>query len=788
MKLDAAQIGSSYKVTKVNGKTKDRQHLLDMGLIPGTHLKVIKRAPLGDPMEIRLHAYELALRNSNAAHVIVEEAEDLYNLTCSKNCAECKKAQETEHPGLGEPGRFHNKKHEHPLPSDKTLKFALVGNQNSGKTTLFNALTGSNQHVGNFPGVTVERKDGSFKNNKNTQITDLPGIYSLSPYSKEELVSRQFILEDDCDCIINIIDATSIERSLYLTMQLLQLEHPMVVALNMMDELESNEGSILLNALEQELGVPIVPISALSRQGIDELVDHAMHIAKYQELPLRQDFCDRGSVHRALHSIMHIIEDHCAQSSINNHEHLIPIRFAAEKIAENDQAIIDKLNLNEQDKAAIEHILIHMEEECKLDRAALIADMRYNFILRVTSNCVIKGKPSSQRRRSEAADKFLTGKLTGIPAFIAIMAAVFWLTFDVIGGNIQKLIALGIDSLSNVVEAHMISVGVSETVQSLVTDAIFKGVGTVVSFVPIIVVLFFFLSILEDSGYMARVAFVMDKLLRKIGLSGRSIVPLLIGFGCSVPAIMSTRTLPSERDRKLTIMLTPYMSCSAKLPVYVFLSFTFFPDCAALVMLLMYVLGIVVGIIVALFAKGKSRPIPFIMELPNYRMPSASNVLRLMWDKCKDFITRAFTIIFIATIIIWFLQSFDLTLNYTPDASNSILATIAGFITPVFAPIGLGDWRIVTSLITGFLAKESIIASLTVLFTGAAGLSAILTPLAGLSFMIFVLLYTPCIAAIAAVKRELGLRYALAVVVFQCVIAWIVSFIVFSVGNLILML
>lgn len=714
MNLRELEIGQSARVLEVKGQDKEQQHLLDMGLIPGVELKLIKRAPMGDPIEIRLRGYELALRNDYAQQVKIEKiseedfsqndifdycddfkkidkkhqdeslsSEELYNLSKMHNCDLCRKnckynpniykhnkivaahvgksikdelINETEHPGFGEPGRFHNKNNENPLPEDKTITFALVGNQNSGKTTLFNSITGSSQHVGNFPGVTIDRKDGVIKGYDNTKITDLPGIYSLSPYSSEERISREFILKDDVDCIINIVDATSIERSLYLTMQLLQLEHPMVVALNMMDELAENDGSILVNKLEYALGVPVVPISAIKNEGIDELVDHAMHIAKYQELPMKQDFCaadDRGgSVHRALHSIMHIIEDHCSSPEKGFHLHKVPIRFAAEKIAENDQLVFDALKLNKEDCSAIEHIIKHMEQECSLDRSALIADMRYSYIMKVCKFCVIKGKPSKQRSRSELADRFLTGKYTGIPAFILIMGLVFFLTFNVFGAALQSLIAKSIDLLAQNCSLLMQNTGVNEVVQSFVMNGLFAGVGTIISFLPIIVVMFFFLSILEDSGYMARVAFVMDKALRKIGLSGRSIVPMLIGFGCSVPAIMSTRTLPSERDRKLTIMLIPYMSCSAKLPIYAFISSIFFPLNAGLVMLCLYLAGILIGILVALVMKGRTKPVPFIMELPNYRMPSVKNVGHLLWDKTKDFLQRAFSVILIATVII----------------------------------------------------------------------------------------------------------------------------------------
>lgn len=714
MNLNEIKIGQRAKVLSLDSRDKERQHLLDMGLIPGVEVKTIKRAPMGDPLEIQLYGYELAIRNSQAEKITVEKisgktkknydafencedyistsskdqpntqnAQNLYNLSklhscdlCRRNCkhnpnilknnrpnkAHAGKSlkneliNETDHPGLGEPGRFHNKKTQNPLPDDKTLSFALVGNQNSGKTTLFNALTGSNQHVGNFPGVTIDRIDGQIKKHKNTRITDLPGVYSLSPYSKEEIITREFILHDDVDCIINIIDATNIQRSLYLTMQLLELEHPIVVALNMMDELAKNDASILINKLETLLGTPVVPISAIKNEGVDELVDHAIHLAKFQETPLHQDFCaadDRGgSVHRALHSIMHIIEDHCAPQKGDVHAHKVPIRFAAEKLAEGDNLVMDSLNLNTQDKKAIEHILKHTEEECRLDRSALIADMRYRFILKVCKLCLIKGKPSIQRKRSEAADKILTGKFTGIPAFIIIMGLVFFLTFDVFGEFLQNIIQLGIDALSKICENAMISAGWANSAQSFVMDALFAGIGTIISFLPIIIVMFFFLSILEDSGYMARVAFVMDKALRKIGLSGRSIVPMLIGFGCSVPAIMATRTLPSERDRKLTILLIPFMSCSAKLPIYVFIASVFFPAHTTLVVLLMYLLGILIGILFALLTKGSAKPVPFIMELPNYRIPAPKNVFHLLWDKSKDFLQRAFTVILVATIII----------------------------------------------------------------------------------------------------------------------------------------
>lgn len=799
MNLNELQIGKKAVVLETKGKDRDRQHLLDMGLIPGTEVVAVKRAPMGDPLEIMLHGYELAIRNSYAKNVVVEQINktegiqsDIFDYcknckTCKKDCAYFKQSELIDsiaHPGFGEPGKFHNKYNENPLPDNKQITFALVGNQNCGKTTLFNALTGSSQHVGNFPGVTIDRKDGQIKGFKNTKITDLPGIYSLSPYSSEEIISREFILNDDVDCIINIIDATNIQRSLYLTMQLLLLEHPMVVALNMMDEFAKNKGSVLINKLEYALGVPIVPISALKNEGTKELVDHALHIAKYQELPINQDFCSNddmgGAVHRALHSIMHIIEDHCQTDKKNNHIHKIPIRFAAEKIAENDHLVFDALSLNSEDKEAIEHILRHMEDSCKLDRSALLADMRYSYIKKIVDSCVLKGKPSIYKKRSHAADKILTGRWTGIPSFILIMACIFWLTFNVIGASLQNLVALGISALAQVCDTFMTSFGINSVIHSFVMNGLFAGVGSILSFLPIIIVMFFFLSLLEDSGYVARVAFVMDKALRKIGLSGRSIVPMLIGFGCSVPAVMATRTLPSERDRKLTIMLIPYMSCSAKLPVYAFISGIFFPKYSSLIMLALYLGGILIGIFVALIAKGKSKPVPFIMELPNYRLPSLKNVLLLLWNKCKDFLQRAFTVILVATIIIWFLQSFDFSFNYVQDTSLSILSKVAGSISIVFAPIGLGDWRLVTSLISGFMMKESIVATMGVLFAGTQEIALAFSPLIASSFLIFCLLYTPCIAAITSVKNELGLKWAIFIVLFQCSVAWVLSFVVYN--------
>lgn len=813
MNLNELKIGDYAKVIKIAGIDKDRQHLLDMGLIPGIEVKVVRRAPMGDPIEILLHGYNLAIKDSYAENISVEKINkpSLYDLSGCTDCSKCnikckdkklindnntvsKKIKnelinETEHPGLGEDGRFHNRNNENPLPDDKTITFALVGNQNSGKTTLFNQLTGSSKHVGNFPGVTIDRADGKIIGYDNTKITDLPGIYSLSPYSDEELISREFILNDDVDCIVNILDASNIERSLYLTMQLLELEHPMVVALNMMDELSKNNSSILINKLEKLLGVPIVPISAKKGEGIEELKEHAMHIAKFQELPLKQDFCDSdikgGAIHRALHSIMHIIEDHCSRNKKSEHMHLVPVRFAAEKLAENDDIVKKTLGLNIEDKQAIEQILLQMERECDLDRCSAIADMRYRFILKICKQSVIKGRASIQRKRSNNIDKILTGKWTGIPSFAIIIALVFWLTFDVIGGSLQRIISELVYKASDFMALTMANSNVNPVVWSFVSDGLIAGVGTIISFLPIIIVMFFFLSILEDTGYMARVAFVMDKILRKIGLSGRSIVPMLIGFGCSVPAIMATRTLPSKRDRRLTVFLIPFMSCSAKLPVYAFIANIFFGQYAVLVMMFLYFFGIFIGILLAFLFKGKSKPVPFIMELPNYRFPTIKNVLHLLWDKCFDFLKRAFTVILIASIVIWFLQSFDMNLMYTNDASQSILAIFAGSITPIFAPIGLDDWRLITSLISGFMMKESVVASMAVLFSGPQEILLSFNFAIALSFLTFCLFYTPCVAAINCAKRELGLKDAFFIVIFQCFIAWICAFFVYFICKII---
>ncbi len=772
MTLKDLEIGSSAVITSVGGEGELRQHFLDMGLIPGGRVTLVKYAPMGDPIEIRVHSYELTLRLADAAKIEV---------SVSENKAEERREQihpSIPHPGLGEEGRFHNKKDENPLPEDEILTFALVGNQNCGKTTLFNQLTGSNQHVGNFPGVTVDRKDGQIRGHKHTLITDLPGIYSMSPYSSEEIVTRDFVLKDKPKGIINIVDATNIERNMYLTMQLMELGIPMVLALNMMDEVRDNGGSVRVNELEARLGIPVVPISAAKNEGIDELVKHAVHVARYQEGPGRQDFCDQndhgGAVHRALHGIMHLIEDHAQQADL-------PVRFAATKLAEGDRLMEKSLALTANEVDMLEHIRLEMEAERGLDRAAAIADMRFSFIMDICKDTVVKPRESKEHVRSQKLDKILTGKYTALPAFVLIMSAVFFLTFNVIGLWLQDLIALGIEVLTNLVDRWMTFMGVNEALHSLVIDGIFQGVGTVLSFLPIIVTLFFFLSMLEDSGYMARVAFVTDKLLRKIGLSGRSIVPLLIGFGCTVPAVMATRTLPSERDRKMTILLTPFMSCTAKLPIYGFFAAAFFPGRAGLVMVLMYLGGIIVGILTAAIYRRtlfKGDAVPFVMELPNYRLPGAKNVGHLLWDKAKDFLTRAFTVIFLATIVIWFMQSFDLRLNMVSDSESSILAAFGGLIAPLFAPLGLGDWRICTSLITGFIAKESVVATLTVLYGSAKSIGQVYTTVAGAALMTFSLLYTPCVAAIASVRRELGGKWACFVVLAQCIIAWIMALIV----------
>lgn len=790
MTLKELAVGESAVVVKVGSKGELRQHFLDMGLIPGVQVTLIKFAPMGDPMELMIHGYELTLRLSDAQQIEVEpiKKEDMASLDDSKENDDKSKnraGKKVQHPGLGEGGKYHVKADECPLPESECLTFALAGNQNCGKTTLFNQLTGSNQHVGNFPGVTVDRKDGSIIGHKNTLVTDLPGIYSMSPYTNEEIVTRKFLLEEHPRGIINIVDATNIERNLYLTMQLLELDIPMVLALNMMDEVRENGGSIRVNELEEMLGIPVIPISAAKNEGIQELIDHAIHVAKYQEKPGRQDFCGAddhgGAVHRCLHGIMHFIEDHAKENDV-------PLRFAASKLAEGDKLIINRLSLDQNEKETLEHVICQMEKERGLDRAAAIADMRFAFIEKVCSATVIKPKESKEHARSAQIDKVLTGKYTAIPAFIAIMLAVFWLTFNVIGKWLSELMDMGIGALTEFVKNAMEAFEVNTVLQSLIVDGIFNGVGSVLSFLPIIVTLFFFLSMLEDSGYMARVAFVMDKLLRKIGLSGRSIVPMLIGFGCTVPGVMASRTLPSERDRKMTIMLTPYMSCSAKLPIYAFFTAAFFPKMGALVMALLYFGGIAVGIVVAKLMrklKFKGEAVPFVMELPNYRMPGAKNVAQLLWEKAKDFLQKAFTIIFLATIIIWFLQTFDTRLNVVNDSQNSILATLAGFIAPVFGPLGFGDWRISTALITGIMAKESVVSTLNVLFGTTAQLMTVITPLDALSLLIFCLFYTPCVAAVASVKRELGWKWAGFMVVWQCVVAWICAFIVKSIGMLI---
>ena len=772
--LNELSINETGKIITVNGDGKNRQHLLEMGLIPGAKIKLIKYAPLGDPIEFKINGYELTLRKDDAIKIQVEETNEDEQIIIQKNTIK-------EHPGLGEEGRYHDKKTEKSLPSDKPLTFALVGNQNSGKTTLFNQLTGSNQHVGNFPGVTVDKKDGQIRKYKNTIVTDLPGIYSMSPYTSEELISRDFILNEKPNGIINIVDATSIERGLYLTIQLLELDIPMVVALNMMDEVKHNGGFIDINGLEEKLGIPVVAISAAKNEGIDELIRHAIHVAKYQEKPLVKDYCDKddngGAVHRCLHSIMHLIEDHADKANL-------PIRFAASKCAENDSLIINKLELDQNEKETLEHIVSQMECERNLDRAAAIADMRYSFIRKCTVSNVFKPDTSIENNRSYNIDKVLTGKWTGIPIFIAIMGIVFWLTFDVIGLFLQNLLAKGIDNLALVVDSLLTKLNVSYGVHSLIIDGIFSGVGSVLSFVPLIVVLFFFLSLLEDSGYMARVAFIMDKLLRKLGLSGRSIVPMLIGFGCTVPAVMATRTLPSERDRKMTILLTPFMSCSAKLPIYAFFAKAFFPNYSALAMIIIYLFGIFIGILVALIFKStlfKGNAVPFIMELPNYRLPNAKNVGQLLWQKAADFIERAFTVIFVATIIIWFLQNFNIHFAMVSNPSDSMLAHIAGFISPIFKPVGFGTWQVTTSLLTGFLAKESVVSTLALLYGSINNIILALPITSVVSFITFCLLYTPCIAAVNAIKKELGLKWAILLVVFQCSIAWITSFIVYNI-------
>ena len=781
MTLNELKIGESAKVTSIGGEKSLRQHFLDMGVIPGEEVTLIKYAPMGDPMELRVRGYELTLRLEDAKQIDIEPVErQADNIERSKSSQHEEKGKikiqkQTEHPGLGETGKYHEKQTEHPLPKGTRLTFALAGNQNCGKTTLFNQLTGSSQHVGNFPGVTVDRKSGQMSGHVNTEITDLPGIYSMSPYTSEEIVTRQFILSEKPTAIINIVDATNIERNLYLTMQLIDLEIPMVLAINMMDEMRGNGGHIRINEMEAMLGIPVIPISAAKNEGIDELTRHALHIAKYQETPTITDFCGAddhgGAVHRCMHGIMHLIADHAQAADI-------PIRFAATKLIEGDEQILEQLKLSENEKEMLEHIISQLEEERGLDRAAAIADMRYNFIHKLVEETVVKPEESKEHIRSRKIDSFLTGKYTAIPMFIGIMALVFWLTFNVIGAFFQSLLEMGIEELTVLVDTAFKNMQVNNTVRSLVIDGIFAGVGSVLSFMPIIVTLFFFLSLLEDTGYMARIAFVMDKLLRKIGLSGRSIVPLLIGFGCTVPGVMASRTLPSERDRKVTIMLTPFVSCSAKLPIYGFFTSVFFPEYSGLIMVGLYFFGIIMGILVAIVSKNsifKGEAIPFVMELPNYRMPKAKNVGQLLWEKAKDFLQKAFTVIFIAAIVIWFLQSFDTHLNLVSDSQNSILAMVAGYIAPVFKPLGFGDWRISTALITGLMAKESVVSSMNVLFAGA-GITTILTIPSAAALLVFCLLYSPCVAAIASVKRELGVKWAAIMVVFQCVIAWVCAF------------
>ncbi|MDD6202457.1 MAG: ferrous iron transport protein B [Lachnospiraceae bacterium] len=780
--LAGLETGKDAVVTEVNCSDKAlRKHILDMGLTPGTEVTLVKVAPMGDPLEIRLRGYELTLRKDDAQYIKLTDVHDAH--ACEK-VQERKKA--VAHPGVGELGKFHVKQSGEKLRENETVTFALAGNQNCGKTTLFNQLTGANQHVGNFPGVTVDRKDGVIRGHANTNVTDLPGIYSLSPYTNEEIVTRDFLLNNRPRGIINIIDATNIERNLYLTLQLMELNIPMVLALNMMDEVRENGGTVMINRLEEMLGIPVIPISASKNEGIDELIEHAMHVATYRERPGRMDFCDEngedgGAVHRCIHGVIHLIEDHAKRAEI-------PVRFAATKLVEGDQLILKALDLNENEKDMVEHIISEMEKESKMDCQAALADMRFHFIEGVCKETVVKPQESKEHKRSVAIDKILTGKYTAIPAFIGIMGLIFWLTFSVIGNALSQLMDIGIGWFTNLCDGALTAYGINPIVHSLVIDGVFAGVGSVLSFLPIIVVLFFFLSILEDSGYMARIAFVMDKLLRKIGLSGRSFVPMLIGFGCSVPAIMATRTLPSDRDRKMTIFLTPFMSCSAKLPIYALFTAAFFKEHQALVMISLYLIGIITAILYALILKStkfKGEPVPFVMELPNYRMPSAKNVLQLIGEKAKDFITKAFTVIFVATVIIWFLQHFDTRLNVVTDSADSLLAMVGSILSPVFAPLGFGDWRISTALITGFTAKESVVSTLTVLLDGNVGaLSTMFTSFSAFVFLVFSLLYTPCVAAIASVKRELGGKWAVVVVILQCVIAWLVAFLFKTVGML----
>lgn len=785
MKLNELEIGKKAKIISVAGEGQLRHHILDMGLIPGTVVTLVKYAPMGDPMELLVRGYELTLRVDDAKLIGIEPVSNAEKNTDSKNKSENnnldkagkeknskKSGSAIEHPGLGEGGRYHVKEHENPLPDTELLTFGLLGNQNCGKTTLFNQVTGSNQHVGNFPGVTVDRKSGMLRENKNTEITDLPGIYSLSPYSNEEIVTREFVLNERPKGIINIVDATNIERNLYLTMQLMELDIPMVLALNMMDEMTGNGGTVYINKMESLLGIPVVPISAAKNEGVDELVAHAIHVAKFQESPGRQDFCEDGPVHRCIHGVIHLIEDHAKRAGI-------PVRFAATKLIEGDEIILDMLNLSENEKEMLEHIIVQLEEEEGLDAQAQIARMRYDFIEKLVRETVKKPQESREHLRSEKIDKILTGKYTAIPSFVLIMSAVFVLTFNVIGAFFQGILENAIELFIESFDELLAGLSVNDTIRSLVVDGVLTGVGNILSFLPIIVILFFFLSLLEDTGYMARVAFVMDKLLRKIGLSGRSIVPLLIGFGCSVPGVMASRTLPSERDRKMTILLTPFMSCSAKLPIYAFFTAAFFKDNGGLVMILLYFIGIAVGILVALILKSvyfKGEAVPFVMELPNYRLPGMKNVVMLLWDKAKDFLQRAFTVIFLASIVIWFLQRFNFTLNMVTDSKDSILAEIAGIIAPVFSPMGYGDWRVCTALVTGFIAKESVVSTLFVLYGTKEAVLGAMSMASAFSLLVFCLLYTPCVATIAVVKRELGAKWASVVVLGQCIIAWIVAY------------
>ena len=777
MTLKELEIGKSAVVTKVGGEGALRQHFLDMGMIPGAEVTVVKFAPMGDPMELQIHGYELTLRLAEADEIEIAPIDKRSNSHAGNE-----RIQPTAHPGLGEEGKFHSKEDENPLPEGTTLTYALVGNQNCGKTTLFNQLTGANQHVGNFPGVTVDRKDGAIKGYSDTNVTDLPGIYSMSPYSSEEIVSRNFVLQEHPTAIINIVDATNIERNLYLTMQLLEMNIPMVVALNMMDEVTGNQGAIDVNLMEALLGVPVIPISAAKNEGVEELVKHALHIAKYQERPLRQDFCDKndhdGSVHRCIHAVIHLIEDHAENADL-------PVRFAATKAIEGDPLIIKQLKLDENEMEMLEHIVCQMETERGVDRSAAIADMRFDFIERLCEQTVVKPKESKERIRSEKIDRIFTGKYTAIPCFIAIMAAVFYLTFNVIGAWLQNLLQMGIDAIADLVGKGLKAAQLNDALYSLIMDGIFTGVGSVLSFLPIIVTLFFFLSLMEDSGYIARVAFVMDKILRKIGLSGKSIVPLLIGFGCTVPAVMATRTLTSERDRKMTILLTPFMSCTAKLPIYAFFVSVFFPGHGGLIMTGLYLFGIAMGILVAFLYRAtlfEGEPVPFVMELPNYRLPGVRNVGQLLWEKAKDFLQKAFSVILVATVAVWFLQSFNLRLNMVSDSSDSILAMISQILVPILTPLELGDWRIATALISGFMAKESVVSTLEVLFAGTIG--TVLSPISAASLLVFSLLYTPCVAAVTSVKRELGGKWAIGMVVWQCVVAWIAAFTIYLIGGL----